>query len=340
MSQLAIPARYYARMGELLAHYGIDPAAVLGPAGITLQQLQRPDFCLSLAQVDILADQAVALTGRSDLGFELGRVLKLSSHSIVGFGILSSPNVGYALRLAARFFRLIMPSFRMRYRRDGGELEIRFLPTAPMSNLALKLHLEAMAVATHFELRDLLQGDMPDYALHLSFEPPAHVEHYARLREARCHFSAATSPCVRLLFPASVAERALAMADPAALKMAETRCAELVRSVVADRRVAAWTRMMLSQPTDGMPTLAELAHTLNLSARTLDRHLRDEGVSFRSLSNALRHARACELLDQTTRPITWIAHELGYTDAANFTRAFRRAAGMSPSRYRQSTSGR
>jgi AraC-like DNA-binding protein len=34
-------------------------------------------------------------------------------------------------------------------------------------------------------------------------------------------------------------------------------------------------------------------------------------------------------------PITRIALQLGFRDAANFTRAFRRASGMSPVEYRK-----
>jgi AraC-like DNA-binding protein len=93
--------------------------------------------------------------------------------------------------------------------------------------------------------------------------------------------------------------------------------------------------MMLREASDGVPSLTELAHTLNLSARTLDRYLAREGSSFRELSTRVRHQMACELLRGGTLNITQIAYQLGYTDAANFTRAFRRQANCSPSDYRQ-----
>lgn len=332
---LAIPARYYARVSEVLAGSGVDVRELLAPLGLRLERLLEPEATLALSQVDQLVQDGIARTGRTDLGFELGRVLKLSSHSIVGFGMLSSPSVDYALRLAARFFGLIMPAFRMRYRRNERHCEILFEPVAAMSHVCLLVHLEAMAVATHVELRELLQGQMPDYSLFLGMVEPPHAARYAELREARCQFGAMPVPQVKLVLPVTIAAPAPAMADAAALHMAEQRCDALVRQAVAQQQVSAWTRMMLREASDGMPSLSELAHTLNLSARTLDRHLQREGAGFRELQKQTRRDKACELLRDSRQSITTIAHELGYSDAANFSRAFRRECGISPSQYRQ-----
>lgn len=87
--------------------------------------------------------------------------------------------------------------------------------------------------------------------------------------------------------------------------------------------------MMLRESTGGLPTLDELAHTLNLSSRTLDRHLKAEGSGFRELSTEIFVERARALL-AAGRPVTVVALELGYADVSNFSRAFRKAAGTNP----------
>lgn len=48
----------------------------------------------------------------------------------------------------------------------------------------------------------------------------------------------------------------------------------------------------------------------------------------------MRLERARELLTHTGMNLSQIADALGYADAANFTRAFKRWTGHSPSRYR------
>lgn len=337
---LEVPARYYARLCELLGQDGMDVAALLKAARIRPAVIQGPDAVLRLSQVEALLDEIFRLTQRRDQGHDLGRALKLSSHSIVGYGMLSSPTVGYALTLAARYFRLIMPSFRMRFRVDGEQAEIEMLPVLPMSSQCLLFHLEAIAVALHWEIRELLRNQMPAYDLYLSIAAPPHQERYNELVEARCHFGWQSRPGFRMQFPAAVALRTPALADPGAVQMAEKRCNELIRSAIAQGRVGGWIRMMLREASDGWPSLTELAQTLNLSPRTLDRYLEKEGESFRKLSNRTRHEKALELLEDERLTVTHIAYELGYTDMSNFSRSFRREAGVAPNDYRSRRAGR
>ncbi len=332
--ELRIPARYYARVADVLLRDGIDVDDLLRPLDLTLSSLSQPGATVALHQVDLMVQAGVQLTGRRDLGFELGKSLKLSSHDIVGYGILSSPNVDYALRLVSRFFRLIMPSFQARYRRDQRHMEFTFQAVAATSQVCLDVHLEALASAAHFEIRELMQGQMPDYALYLSLSEPPHVQRYQELREARCHFIPSIPPEVRFVFPASAGDKALALADEVALKAAEERCRSMVQGAVNRQDVSGWVRMMLREARHGMPSMDEMAHTLNMSPRSLDRYLQREGAGYRALLQQVRHERAQRLLTGTGAAITDIALELGYTDAANFTRAFRKIEGTSPSQYR------
>ncbi len=330
-----IPARYYVRMGEVMAAAGVDVLALMVAARIRPDAITRPEAMLRLSQVEAFVDAALEATGRPDIALDLGRALKPSAHSIVGYAMLSSPNVDYALRVVSRYFRLVMPSFRMRYRSDAHSAEVAFTPALSMGHRCLNFHLETMAAATHWEMRELIPGRMPDYALSLSIPQPAHFARYAEMAEARVHFASEAAPGLRMTFNCDLSQFPLAMSDSSALKMAESRCAAMVRNALAVGKVSDWVTMMLREASDGVPSLTELAHTLNLSARTLDRYLAREGSSFRELSTRVRHQMACELLRGGTLNITQIAYQLGYTDAANFTRAFRRQANCSPSDYRQ-----
>lgn len=336
-AELVVPARYYLRALEMLQEENTDVNQILEPLQLKLSSLSEPDASLPWRTVEALIEGAEVVRKHPGLALDLGRRLKLTSHSFVGFGILSSPNVDYALRLAARYFRLIMPSFHMRYQVNAEQAEISYAPQIPMSQHCMDFHLEALAVATHYEARDLLEGAMPQYDLHLSYAKPAHAQRYEELREARCHFSSLPTPGISMRFPAAIANKPLALSDNAALKMAESRCRDLVSKVVAKKSVSDWIEMMLRESGDGMPKLAELAHTLNLSTRTLDRHLQREGTGFRDLRNRVQLDKARQMLSEQTQSITQIAHELGYTDAANFSRAFKREAGLSPRAYREKT---
>jgi AraC-like DNA-binding protein len=87
-------------------------------------------------------------------------------------------------------------------------------------------------------------------------------------------------------------------------------------------------------------TLELLAESLGMSGRSLQRCLANQGASFTALLGDLRLRRAAEWLQRTDKPVVEIALDLGYTDASNFTRAFRRAIGVSPSVFRKAAERR
>ena len=77
------------------------------------------------------------------------------------------------------------------------------------------------------------------------------------------------------------------------------------------------------------------AEILGITPRTLQRHLKKSGLTFQEIIDQLRYESALPLLKNHQHNLLEIALELGYSDAAHFSRAFRRWAGISPSEYRR-----
>lgn len=334
-SDIAVPARYYARIGTLLQHEGIALSEVLDPLGLSLQALSEPDATMRLSEVDRLINAVAARTGRSDLAFDLGQALSASSHSFVGFGMLNCQTLDQALRFEAQYFRLIMPSFRMRYRASSDSGEIWITPTVAMSRLCLSFHLEAIGMAALRELSDLTAGARPPCRLRHSIAAPAHAHRYESLRDVSVQFAAASQPSVSVVIHSDPRALPLAMADANARQLAEERCRALVQRVTGSRAFGSWVAMMLREVSDALPTVAELAAALNISPRTLNRHLEREGTSYRALAGRIQHELACERLSTGAMGVTEVAYSLGFADPSNFARAFRAREGCSPRAYQQ-----
>ena len=81
---------------------------------------------------------------------------------------------------------------------------------------------------------------------------------------------------------------------------------------------------------------ATVAHLFSMHRRTLSRHLRIEGLTFRKAANEIRFEIACELLQNTDMALSQIAAVLRYSELSAFTRAFRRWSGQTPSAWRAS----
>lgn len=328
-----VPVRYYLRLADVLARYRIDLAKVLRELHLPADLITEPDATLKFSQVERLLGHLGELTGRTDLGFDLGKLLSVSTHSIVGFGMLSCPDVERSLSFVARYFRLVMPSFRLRYRSEANLGELHFTPVIAMGHACLAFHLEAIGMAAYRDVQDLTGGRAPPCHLRLSIPRPAHARRYQELRGVDVEFGTEPTPGVRLTFEADLRAIPLHMADPNALKVAEERCRAQVAQVASVRQFADWVAMALREVGEGLPTLGELAAMLNISPRTLNRYLEREGTTFRDLSGRIQHELARERLAAGSMSITEVAYSLGFNDPANFTRSFRDREGVSPREY-------
>jgi AraC-like DNA-binding protein len=85
---------------------------------------------------------------------------------------------------------------------------------------------------------------------------------------------------------------------------------------------------------NGEVMAADAAKSLNMSVRSLQRKLSNEGVSFKEMVADVRQTLALSYLADTKHPLNEIAYLLGFSDHSNFTRAFKRWFGVSPSEKR------
>jgi AraC-like DNA-binding protein len=329
-----LPARYFMLMGDYLKACGTSLGELLGAGDIDPDRFKDTDFGLTAQQLDRLLAEAERLTGHSDLGFEWGCRLKLNSHDILGYAMLSCPTLDHLLRLCSRYYRLLTPMFSMSYQRKGDHVEIAYRPALPMTKDTLNVIQEVIAVSTYLQAKSLLQNPSSVYDIYLSMEAPPHAARYRELAPVRVHFGAFALPEVRIVADTWSLDAALPMADAHAVRMAEARCRALLQRYSEQENWTEWVIMMLSEAEDSQPTLKELASLLGISSRTLDRYLKKEHSSFRSLAIDVRDERARKLLTEGRLPISQIAYRLGFTDVANFSRAFRRANGVSPSAFR------
>jgi len=81
------------------------------------------------------------------------------------------------------------------------------------------------------------------------------------------------------------------------------------------------------------PTPASIARRLGMGQRTLQRRLREEGVSSSKIFEREQRDLALALLRHGARVVD-VADAVGFGDATSFSKAFRRWTGASPTDYR------
>jgi AraC-like DNA-binding protein len=96
-------------------------------------------------------------------------------------------------------------------------------------------------------------------------------------------------------------------------------------------------RMMRKQLLVGDVAMSDIAASLSMHRRTLNRHLRRQHLTFSELLDSVRGDIARQLICDTEMPIQQIADSVRFSSAANFSMAFRRRLGMTPIEYRRRT---
>lgn len=99
------------------------------------------------------------------------------------------------------------------------------------------------------------------------------------------------------------------------------------------RSMSESVRLLLLQRLAEPPALEEAARILGVSARALRRGLEHEGQTYRTLLRSLRREHA-EALLRAGRSVKYVGASLGFTDAANFRKAFRQWTSRAPSSWR------
>jgi AraC-like DNA-binding protein len=86
-------------------------------------------------------------------------------------------------------------------------------------------------------------------------------------------------------------------------------------------------------PDGGLP-IALASEASGLGVRSLQRRLVEEGLTYSRLIDQVRFDIAIDLLKNPSMPLIDVSSELGYTEPATFTRAFKRWTGTSPNEFR------
>ncbi len=313
--------------------HGTDPSEALQRAQIAPSMLRRPEARVTAAQFEVLCSTAMQQLDDEALGW-FSRRLPWGSYGLLCRASLGAPNLGVALKRWCRHHRLLTKDIVLNLADDG--------------------QLATLAIGEHHELGELREFCLLTSLRYLHGYACWAVDSRIALREANFPFAAPPHAAVYpLLFPGPVrfgAPQAGFSFDAHYLALPLRRDERALRSMLQhalpltvlqyrrDRLLVQRVRERLQDPSGGALHAEGLARALNVSLRTLHRHLHQEGASVQSLKDEVRCARAQELLRRTRQPIKQIAHQLGFLSEKSFARAFRLWAGSTPSAWRQATS--
>jgi AraC-like DNA-binding protein len=264
------------------------------------------------------------------LGLTVGERADIETLGTFGRLIRSAPTLGAALESAVRYSTTITSNRPLRLRRRGDRVEF------------------GMTIAARFDPRDVAWQQDNQFGLGLMIAAvrlaagpswqPAEVhlqtDEAPGLRDAESLAGARIAfrqPETMVVVPYALLATRL---PPVAPTEIPGDVADWISSAPA-RDFAASIRQAVEALSRGenYPSVRQTADFVGMSVRTLQRRLAHAGASHHMLVAQARFATAAAVLERTDHRILDLALDLGYSDHANFTRAFRRWAGCAPREY-------
>jgi AraC-like DNA-binding protein len=334
-----LSAGYAYELVELCGRWNVPAAELLEGTGLTLASMREPSSMLSLEACQTLVHRARALTRQPGLAFFMGLQMRLSWHGFLGFASMTARNVREALEIAERFSLTRTAAFGLCTYVEGRQACLVLEERAPLQGSAMRELREFAIIALLVGIAQIARavtGRTVEGVAECAFPEPDYAGPIlARAAEANAGTMRFGQPAHRLLFDASILELPLVTADPVAMELARAQCDRELAALVEKAGLAGRVRAALSTSPEGFRSVEEVARQVHLSTRTLKRKLAAEGTSFTHVLEDVRRQRALLLLDDRDLGVAEIAARLGYSDVANFTRAFRRWTGTTPAALRK-----
>jgi AraC-like DNA-binding protein len=290
---------------------------------------------LTAAQLDTACSNALTLSKDSQLGLKFGSQISIASQGIFGYALMTSATIGDALNLLVRYNRVILPSIGVELQRHEQELEL-WVKAAHLPQDLQRFYTEVLYAAIINSGSILLGRQTAVINLQLGYSPPEDLKLYHAIFGTQVRFDGARSA---MFFDYASLDSAISTSNPVARDIFRRECDRLVLRDVSGGMVSERVQQILLQAGSEFPTSARVATLLHMSESTLQRHLAKEGNRFQQLLDQLRYRLAREYLEGTNLPVAEIACLLGFSDAANFRRSFKRWSGATPSDIRSAEAG-
>jgi AraC-like DNA-binding protein len=138
-----------------------------------------------------------------------------------------------------------------------------------------------------------------------------------------------------ITWPLSEIREPLVTGDPALARVNDGQTQAYLNSLLDSSTARVVADHIVRALPDGPPEQAQIASLMNMSSRTLQRKLRDEGMSFTALLQETRLELAQRYLAEQNRSVVETAYMLGFSEPSTFSRAFKRWTGVAPADYRK-----
>lgn len=321
-------------LARRLEELGVLPADVLRRAGLPAGLFEQSKPLVTTEEFFALYHAIQEVSVEPAIGLKLGSEERVERYSPTAIAALYSRSFGDALEKIARYKRLTCPE-EIRIAKRGKECAVEFAWVLAEQEEPGTLVDTCFAWIVTVGRRGTGRNVSP---LRVEMaRPEAHRRIYEKHFGCAVKFDAREN---RLVFRAEDIAQPFVTHNPDLLDLIAPQLeAELTRQT-ADQSLNEQVKGILKKYLAGQrPRLEDVARELRVSARTLQRRLLAEEITFQSLVEEARREMAQHYLLESSLELNETAYLLGYEDPNSFIRAFHQWEGTSPGEWRTARAG-
>jgi AraC-like DNA-binding protein len=310
---------------------GCDARAKFKQAGLNPERLGDANARYSVVAMQKLWALAIEASGDHNFAYKVGRQWRPTTFHALGYTWLACTTLAEGLKRVARYSRVV-----------NSGVDISFQPSGSFGELIIHIQYHQFAIhqgahdaalgALMTMLRMLMGESYSPMEIHCFYARPATAINFEH--DVRCPILYAM-PANKVLFDNADLHRQLASANTELQKINEDLLLEKMHQLDRACMVTRVTQAINKELPTGEVNEKDIAASLGVSLRTMQRQLAKQQQSFKQLLDEIRKQLAEQYLANSQLSLNEITYLLGFANQANFTRAFKRWHGMPPSSYRQ-----
>jgi len=316
---------------KTVASYGFNPELVLGEAGIDKKILDDPDARISADAMSRLWQVAVKYTNDPCLGLNAASNVRPTTFHALGFALMVSSTILDALKRLHRFYRIVSDVTEVKSEYIDNAMAVCLDPADRSARLPEEAFDMIVAAVVSFA-RMVVDDRLNPLKVELIREKPATSRQFEEFFQSPVMFSSQHN---RIFFHIDDMEKPIPAANAEIARMNDQIVVAYLARFDKSRVSHLVHEKLIELLPLGEPSIETLAGAMAMTPRSLHRYLKKENTSYRRILEDIRQYLAAQYLMQHHLSIIEVAFRLGYSDASNFTRAFKRWYRVSPKEYRE-----
>jgi len=324
-------ARIPVRMLNFAEAAGMDREALIEASGLKGVDLADGDSRVPIS-TQVALWQLVA-RGVSDpcFGLRSGVCFTAREAGLLGYVMLYSANLGVALQRLTRFSWVLNDAVHCVLER--GHQSVAIVEAAPSHGLELRQAIDYRLSALLNVCRQITGAEIVPVEVAFTYEQRGNTLEHQRFFRCPLRFGQPISKVVLREQDLSLPTR---HGDETLAGYLTQQAEQVLRSLTTGSSTKERVRSVIwNTLADGKPTLSRIASEMNVTTRTLQRRLADEGTSLQREVEEIRRAMATAMLRNPANSTDEVAYLLGYAEPSTLFRSFRRWTGMTPQEYRK-----